>query len=411
VSRILATLVDALRFSLRGMRANRLRTLLTALGNVVAVGALVTVVALVEGVNQDISRAILARGADVFYVERYGPITSDAEWLEMARRPPITADDARAIRAGTRHAGSVLVSFGRGVSIAALRAAADMVNVEGRTADYPLFLEEDLAEGRHFTEAEDRLRAPVVVLGAEVAEALFPGGGALGRSVRVAGAPLTVIGVVKAKGALLGRSQDRYAVLPFELACALFGAPYSVRVAIKPRSPGELDACADEARVVLRAHRAMRPRDPDNFDILAAGTYLQMYRRATRAIYGALVGIVGLSVVVGGIIITNVMLMVVAQRTREIGIRRAVGARRVEVLAQFLVEAATLSMAGGLAGFLLGVLSTRAASAATGLRFPVEPWTAAAGLGLVLVVGVVAGLYPAARAARMDPVTALRYER
>jgi putative ABC transport system permease protein len=411
VTRLVAMLAEAVRISLRGMRANKLRTLLTALGNVVAVGALVTVVALVEGVNQDVSRAILARGADVFYVERFGPITSDAEWQEAMRRPPVRPDDARAIREGTRLAGHVLATFGRSASVEALRAAADSVRVEARTADYPHFLEEDLAEGRHFTGAEDRLRAPVVVLGAEVAEALFPGGSALGRSVRVAGAPLTVIGVVKPKGALLGQSQDRYAVVPFEVGCSLFGAPWTVRVAVKPRAPELLDACADEARVVLRAHRGKRPRDEDDFNILAAATYLQMYRRATRAIYGALVGIVALSVVVGGTIIANVMLMVVAQRTREIGIRRAVGARRVEVLLQFLVESATLSLAGGLAGFALGVLATRAASAASGLRFPVEAWTVAAGLGLVLVVGALAGLYPAARAARMDPVAALRYER
>lgn len=403
--------LEALLAALRGMRANKLRTALTALGNVLAVGALVTIVALVEGVDQDVTRAILARGADVFYVERYGPVTTDEEWERVRDRPPLREEDAEAIRHGVPLAAAVLTSRRFSAALEAGRERVDDVRIVAHTAEYPRFIEEDLAAGRHYTEAEARRAAPVAVLGADAAAALFPGGPAVGRTIKIDGQPVTVIGVLEPQGALLGQTQDRYVYVPFEFASAKWGRPSSVRISVKPRAPELLDLCADEARAALRARRKLRPADEDPFAITAATTYLQMYRRATRAIYGALVGLVALALLVGGIIIANVMLMVVAQRTREIGIRRAAGARRSQVLAQFLVESAVLSLAGGLAGLGLGFLATRAAQSATSLRFPVEPWSIAVGFALVLVVGVVAGFYPARRAARMDPVVALRYER
>jgi len=404
-------LLEALKIALRGMRANKMRTLLTALGNVIAVAALVTVVALVEGVNQDVSRAILARGADTFSVERYGPVTTDEEWERVRNRPPLRADDAQAIRDRATLVGAVLTQRVLDVRAEAGRQSIDSVRVDCRTAEYPRFLEEELTSGRHFTETEDRLQAAVAVLGSEVAETLFPGEPALGRMITLNDRPVTVIGILASRGAFLGRTQDRYAIVPFGFAVAKWGAPFSVRISVKPRAPELLDECADEVREVVRIHRGLRPADPDPFDVLSTATYMQMYKRSTRAIYGALVGLVSLSLLVGGIIIANVMLMVVTQRTREIGIRRAVGARRRQVMAQFLVESATLSLLGGLAGLVLGWLATLAAHAATSLRFPIEPWSVVMGLLLVIVVGGLAGLYPAARAARMDPVTALRYER
>jgi putative ABC transport system permease protein len=361
--------------------------------------------------NAAVTRVILARGADVFYVERYGLVTTEEEWEAVRTRPPVTAEDAEAIRREAPSAAHVLTTWNFRATLRAGRHTAETVQIEAHTAEYPFFLDETLDAGRHFTEGEERRGASVAVLGSEVAEALFPGESALGRGVKISGREFEVIGVMRSRGALLGQSQDRYACVPLGAAVTRFRRPWDVRIAVKPVAPELLDEAADEARVAIRARRGLRPAQPDPFDLLAAATYLKLYRRLTGAIYGALVGLVGLALVVGGIVIANVMLMVVAQRTREIGIRKAVGATRGQVLAQFLVESATLSLGGGAVGFALGAAATWALGKATPVPFAIEPWSVAAGFALVLVVGVLAGLYPASRAARMSPINALQYER
>ncbi|MBI2930517.1 MAG: ABC transporter permease, partial [Planctomycetes bacterium] len=297
-------------------------------------------------------------------------------------------------------------------TVRSTRHAAQNVRIEGRSWEYPHFLDEPLERGRDFTRAEDRRRASVAILGSEIAEALFPGESALGRSVRIADRPFDVIGVMRPRGALLGQSQDKYVIVPIGAAIKTWGRPQGeIGIAVKPTSPADLEACADEVHTILRAHRGLRPSQEDPFELLTAAAYLKMYRRSTRAIYGALIGLVALALVVGGIVIANVMLMVVTQRTREIGIRKAVGARRGHILTQFLVESATLSLAGGLAGFALGAAVTALVDAVTPLTFRIQPWSVALGFGLVLLVGALAGLYPAARAAALDPIAALRQER
>ena len=403
--------LEAIRIALRTMFANKLRTLLTVLGNIVAVAALVLVVAFTQGMNAEISRAILARGADTFAVERWGPITSDEEWEKVRHRPHVTIEDAEAIRRGATLAAHVLLQWNLNDDAASARRTLKGVSVEARSSEYVHFLEETLDVGRHFTEAEDRRQVPVAVLGSEVAEALFPGEPSLGRSVTLGGRHFDVIGVMKPRGAILGQSQDKYVIVPFGTACQAWGRPDDIEIAVKPTLPSLMDACADETRTVLRLHRRLRPLQEDGFELVAAATYLAMYRKASRAVYGALIGLVALALVVGGIVIANVMLMSVTQRTREIGIRKAVGARRSHILAQFLMESATLSLSGGLAGFGIGAGVTEIVDVATPLSFSIEAWSVALGLGMVLLVGVVAGLYPAARAARLDPIAALRHER
>ncbi len=404
-------LLEAIVNALRAMRSNKMRTLLTCLGNIIAVAALVLVVALVQGLNAEVRRALLARGADTFFVERYGQPRSEEEWERVYRRPPVTPGDAEAIRRGSTLAAHVLTQWNFRAPLRTPGQSVEAVDVQARSNEYPHFLDETIDVGRYFTETEDRRASPVVILGSDVADALFPGEAALGRTVRIADRHFDVIGVMKARGAILGQSQDKYAIIPFGTARQEWGRPWNVTVAVKPVSPEAMDACADEARAALRAHRRMRPSHEDTFDLLAAAQYVRMYEESTRAITGAFIGLVGLALVVGGIVIWNVMLMVVTQRTREIGIRKAVGARRGQILAQFLVESAMLSLLGGLIGFALGAGGTAVGRWLTPVPFRIEAWSVLVGLAMVIVVGVAAGLFPAVRAARMDPIAALRYER
>ncbi|MBI5368191.1 MAG: ABC transporter permease [Planctomycetes bacterium] len=404
-------ILEAVWIALATMFANKLRTLLTVLGNIVAVAALVLVVAFTQGMNREITRAILARGADTFTVERTGPIHSDEEWERVKDRPPVTLADVEAVRRDATLAGHVLAQWNLDLPIRTAKRSVERAQVEARSGEYVYFLGEAVAVGRHFTPAEERRGVPVVLLGSDLAETLFPGETAVGRTVRIAGRHFDVIGVMEPRGAILGQSQDKYAMLPLGAALAEWGRPWEVDLVVKPERPELLDVCADEVRAVLRARRGLRPLQEDPFELLAAATYLKMYRDSSRAVYGALIGLVALALFVGGIVIANVMLMVVAQRTREIGIRKAVGARRTHILLQFLVEAATLSLVGGLLGFGIGAAVTGAAAALTPISFSIEAWSVAVGWGMVLVVAVLAGLYPAARAARLDPIVALRHER
>jgi len=404
-------ILDAVLVAVRAMRANKLRTFVTALGNIIAVASLVLVVAFTQGMNREITRAILARGADTFSVDRWGVVRSEEDWELVKDRPGITLEDADAARRGATLASHVLAQWDQPLPARSSRRSLAQATVEARSSEYVHFIGEALAEGRHFTEAEDRRGVAVAVLGSDAAEALFPAESALGRTVRLGGRHFDVIGVMEPRGAVLGRSQDKYVMVPLGAAVAAWGRPKDLDVVVKPRAPALTDACADEVRALLRVRRGLRPAQPDPFELTAAATYLKMYRESSRAVYAALVGLVGLALVVGGIVIANVMLMVVAQRTREIGIRKAVGARRSHILLQFLLESATLSLAGGLAGFAIGAGATEAVDAATPLTFAIEGWSVALGLALVLAVGVLAGLYPAARAARLDPIAALRHER
>jgi len=404
-------ILEAVLIALRTIRANKLRTMLTVLGNIIAVAALVLVVAFVQGMNNEITRAILARGADTFSVERFGPVRSEEEYERVKNRPPVTIEDADAVRRDATLASHVLTQWNLPAPARSQRHSLAQIAVEARSAEYVHFIGEPLASGRHFTEAEDRRGVAVAVLGSEVAETLFPSESPLGRIVRLRGKHFEVIGVMTPRGAIVGHSQDKYVMLPLGAALAEWGRPWDLDIVVKPRRPELIDASADEVRAILRVRRGLRPTQEDTFDLLAAATFLKMYRETSRAVYGALVGLVALALVVGGIVIANVMLMVVTQRTREIGIRKAVGARRGHILAQFLVESVTLSLAGGLIGFAIGAGITALVDAFTPLTFAIEAWSVQLGLALVVLVGGLAGLYPAARAARLDPIVALRHER
>ncbi len=401
---------ESIGIALGGVRANKLRSFLTLLGIIIGVASVIAVVSFVEGLNRFVTQKLLNAGANVFVIDKYGFITSQEAFEEANKNPDVTLADADALRSGMRHASMVVAQSG---SAAPVRFRAKVVNrvpVNGRSAGYDLVDDLTIERGRHLSELDDLERRPVLVMGPEIADELFGSLDPLGRIVRVDRYEFEIVGITKAKGKIFGQSQDRFVTVPIQTFQKYWQERGSFQLAVKSVDQASLDLAQQEARNILRARRHQRPGQPDRFGITTSETWLQLYRTLTGGIFVVSIGVAAISLFVGGIVIMNIMLVSVTERTREIGIRKALGARRRDILTQFLVESTTLSLAGGLLGIFLG-------SSLALLVGAVSPLPAALSLGAVLLgvimstaVGVFFGSYPAARAARLDPIEALRYE-
>jgi putative ABC transport system permease protein len=252
--------------------------------------------------------------------------------------------------------------------------------------------------------------AAVAVIGWDTADRLFGQNDPLEKVIRVEGMPFRVVGVSKKQGSFFGNSQDTFVIMSLANFQKIYGTRQSLQIVVKPRSADEVKAAMDDATVALRVKRRLKPGERDNFGIFTSDTFLNLYKQATSGIFAVLVGVVALSLVVGGIVIMNIMLMVVSERTREIGLRKALGARRADILSQVLTESVTLSIFGGIVGITLGFLAAMLIAAVTPLPARLEPWSVVLGIGITAGVGLFFGIYPASRAAALDPIEALRRE-
>jgi putative ABC transport system permease protein len=287
----------------------------------------------------------------------------------------------------------------------------DNTNVHGLSAEYVEFAVYDVERGRLMSATEVATSRPVVVLGWQVADRLFGSEvDPIDKIIQIEGVHFRVVGVASKRGSLLGQSQDSYANIPLGQFQAIFGSRRSLMLTVKPRDVGSMQQVMDETTVALRSSRGLKPRQRDNFGMFTSDTILDIYHQATNGIFAVLVGVVALSLVVGGIVIMNIMLMVVTERTREIGLRKALGARKSDIMAQMLTESVVLSMFGGVIGTLLGGAIATTIASFTPIPASVEPWSVALGIGITALVGLFFGLYPASRAARLDPIEALRRE-
>ena len=401
---------ESIGIALGGIRANKLRSFLTLLGIIIGVASVIAVVSFVEGLNRFVTQKLLNAGANVFVVDKYGFITSQEEFDEANKNPDVTLEDGEALRRGMRHATVVVAEAGAAEPVRFRNKVMKAVPVNGRSAGYDLVDDQAIERGRHLTELDDSERRPLAVLGPEVASELFGSLEPLGRTIRLDRYEFEVVGVTVAKGKLFGQSQDRFVTVPIQTFQKYWQERGSFQLAVKSVDQASLDVAQQEARNILRARRHQRPGQKDKFGITTSETWLQLYRTLTGGIFIVSIGVAAISLFVGGIVIMNIMLVSVTERTREIGIRKALGARRRDILIQFLVEAATLSVSGGIVGILAG-------SSLALLVGAVSPLPAALSLSAVLLgvvmstaVGVFFGSYPAARAARLDPIEALRYE-
>ena len=402
---------ESIRLALETIWSNKLRSLMTLLGNIVAVASIVTVVSLIQGMNAMVSNAIVTQvGADAFVIQRT-PFTRTDEDIERVRANPIiTLDEAGAVRAFSPVIRSVMAQAQQPASVTYRTQVLERVTIQGVTPDYLDFTNFDAERGRMMSAIEVERSRPVALLGVDTATALFGDENPIDKMILIEGVHFRVLGVSKKKGGFLGNSLDSFAVIPLGAYVKLFGARPALVLSVKPVTPALMTNAMDDATVALRVARHLKPSQPNNFGIVTSDTVLGLYHQATTGIFAVLVGVVALSLVVGGIVIMNIMLMVVSERTREIGLRKALGARRADIMWQVLTESVTLSTCGGLGGIAIGAAVGQAISAFTPLPARLEPWSVALGIGITAVVGLCFGLFPASRAARLDPIEALRRE-
>jgi putative ABC transport system permease protein len=369
------------------------------------------VVSLIQGLNVSVRDAILSQaGADSFSIQQYPVTPGEADLDRVRYNPKITDDDARAVRRyGSLPAAVMLQSQANG-RVAYRGRTIESVSIQGVTSEFGSFSTFDADRGRLMSPLEVDRSHPTVVMGWEVADRLFGTVDPLDKVVQIEGVHFRVVGVSAKRGAFLGRSLDDFAVVPLGQFHKLFGPDRQLSLTVKPRDISLMSAAVDDATVALRIARQLKPRQPDNFATFTSDTFLDLYRRATSGIFAVLVGVVALSLVVGGIVIMNIMLMVVSERTREIGLRKALGARRSDILAQVLTESVVLSVFGGVIGAVAGAAIAVTIARLTPVPAAVEWWSVALGIGVTALVGLCFGLFPASRAARLDPIEALRRE-
>ena len=403
--------LEAVGIALNAIWTNKLRSFLTVLGNIVAVTSIIAVVSLIQGMNAYVTNAIVTDvGADNFTIQRM-PVVRSAEDEERVRsNPRISVEDGEAVRKFSDNINAVAAQANSSARIAYGEEALDSVQVQGVSRDYIYFSTFNVERGRLINPSEIDRSRPLTVLGWQTAERLFGPADPIDKVVTIKGEHFRVVGVSEKKGSVFGQSQDEFAIIPLGEFQKMFGARFGMQLLVKPKSPDLVNVAMDEATVAMRIQRRLRPGKPDNFGMLTSDSLLDLYHKATNGIFAVLVGVVALSLVVGGIVIMNIMLMVVSERTREIGLRKALGARRRDIVWQILTESVTLSVLGGVAGTFIGFVVAIIISKLSPLPAAVQFWSVAIGIGITAVVGLFFGLYPAMRAAKLDPIEALRRE-
>ena len=405
------TFGEAARIATASLWSHKLRSMLTLLGVVIGVMSVIAVVSLVNGLNQYVAEKIFNLGADVFMINRSPSIITNVDqWEASQKRRKFHFGDYEAIRDDCRSCEAVAANAAK---VGQVKYGTDYLsdaNIIGFTHEMPEVLSRELAEGRYFTRLDVARSAPVCDVGYDVVDKLLPGSDPIGKVIRIDTGQCEIIGVAKKRGSVMGQSQDNWVILPLTTYQGIYGSNDSVRLWVKAYGTKALDPTMDEVRMLLRGRRHLAYRDADDFAMETNSSFLSLWGNISSTFFGVTIGIASISLIVGGIVIMNIMLVSVTERTREIGLRKSLGARQTDIRMQFLIESSALAASGGTCGVILGSILAKVVSMTTSLPSSVQIWSVLMGLIVATSVGLFFGVYPAAKAARLDPVVALRSE-
>ena len=409
-----ASFWEANRIALDSLHKNKLRSFLTLLGIILATTTLIAVTAFIHGMNLYIADKVSDMGADGFRIVRmawFGPWDPKKFYEMMKRNPQIKREEYDFLKSQATLVKAIGMSVDRQGRVSFKGTSASGVDIQGITDNMPAISNVGVETGRSIAAEEVRRHAAVTFIGHDLMNRFFEGMDPIGKTIQIEGNSYEVVGVAKALGSVFGESQDNFVMIPIESYFKTYGSHKGIELVAKAVDQQHLMEAEDEVRMLLRAYRHLRPNQDDNFSIFASETFVSLWNRLTAAIAGMAVGIVSVFMVVGGIVIMNIMLAAVTERTHEIGIRKSLGARRRDILNQFLVEASFLAASGGLAGVVTAWLLAILVRNVTPLPMAL-PWSSVfLGVGLSGMVGLFFGIYPARRASKLDPIEALRVER
>ncbi len=402
-------LLESLRSALEAIKTNKLRSLLTTLGIIIGVTTVISVISVITGLKQKIATSFSSLGANVLYIQKYPWVMGGAgvDWWKIRQRKNLGMEEYKALKEYGSSFTYVAPQISDRFDVKHGDKKVDGVSVDGTTEDFPEIMNQQVKLGRFLSTDDIQYRRDVCVLGNDVATTLFPDENPVGKTVRINGRVFTVIGLLEELGELMGQSMDNVAVIPYTTMTKFTGRRRSLTITVLAEDE---DEAREEIRWILRRVRRVKEDEEDDFSINSAGALTRQFNQLTRALFIIMVGIAGISLVVGGIGIMNIMLVSVTERTREIGVRKAIGAKSSEILGQFLLESIMICFVGGFIGILLGFSLTKLISLTGNIPFGMPIWAILLGFGFSFIIGVFFGFYPARKAAALNPVEALRYE-
>ncbi len=407
-----ASFWEAARIAVDSLNKNKLRSFLTLLGIILATATLISVMALIHGMNVYIADKVSNMGADGFQIMRMAFVGFDAKKLMLMnkRNPQIKRDEYEFIRDNATLLRGIGIAASTQGRITFQGQSYEDATIQGVTNNIPALNNVQVDVGREITASEVQRHSPVAFIGNDIRNRFFAGRDPIGKTIEVDGIAVQVVGVATSIGSVFGQSQDAFAMIPIDVYFKRYGVQKGMTFVAKAIDQEHLLQAEDESRMLLRAFRHLRPNQDDNFSIISSDSFITLWQRLTAAIAATAVGIVSVFMVVGGIVIMNIMLAAVTERTHEIGIRKSLGARRADILNQFLVESATLAATGGLIGVVIAWIIANIIRAAASVPMALPVTSVIVGVGLSAVVGLFFGIYPARQASKLDPIEALRSE-
>jgi putative ABC transport system permease protein len=408
-----ASFREAAAIAADSLRTSKLRSFLTLLGIILATTTLIAVMAMIHGMDVYIANTVSSMGSDGFRIVKIAMLGNfdPKKFLQMQKRnPELSPEEFQYLKDHATLVQDFGMSAGRNVTVSLASQTLTDVSLNGGTANWAALGDTEIANGRYFSDIEDRHRSMVAVIGADLEHNLFGDADPIGKDIKIEGRPFTVIGVAKAKGSVFGQSQDAFVDIPIGAYFQIYGSRTGIRYAARAADQKVLEQAKDQMTMLIRARRHEQPGQDDTFSILSSDSLVSAFDQLTNAIAATAVAIVSIFMVVGGVVIMNIMLAVVSERTHEIGIRKSVGARRQDILNQFLVESSMLAGMGGLVGVVLAWIISTLVRNFTSVPMSVPVTGVLIGVGLSTAVGLFFGIYPAQRASKLDPIEALRVE-